>query len=343
MFCLIETKIAEPMFQLGLFRIRAFAAGNLASLMSSVARGGLQFMLIIWLQRIWLPLHGYDFAQTPLRAGIYLLPLTAGFLIAGPLSGYLSDLYGPRPFATTGLLVSAAAFAGLLLLPVDFPYWLFALIVMCNGLGSGLFASPNTSAIMSSVPARYRGAASGMRSTFQNSGMSLSIGISFSLMIAGLAATLPRTLTSGLRAQGVPLNVASHVAHLPPVSTLFSALLGYNPIRSLLGPSGALARLPRHNTAVLTGRQFFPHLISGPFHHGLIIVFSAAIAMSLTGALISLLRGGRFYYDDEEPASQPSSAQPGVPAMSGLMNASPNGSQGAPAAHGAGSADRERA
>ncbi len=345
-FGVIETKIAEPMFRMSLFKIRAFAAGNAASLMGSIARGGLQFMLVIWLAGIWLPLHGYDYVDTPLWAGIYMLPLTAGFLIAGPVSGVLSDRYGPRPFATGGLLVAAGGFTGLMLLPVDFPYWLFALIIFCNGLGSGLFASPNTSAIMSSVPARHRGAASGMRATFQNSGMSLSIGIFFSLMIAGLAATLPRTLTSGLRAQGVPLNVASHVAHLPPVSTLFSALLGYNPIRSLLGPSGALARLPRHNAAVLTGRQFFPHLISGPFHHGLIIVFSAAIAMSVAGALISLLRGGRFYYDDE-PASQPSSAQPGLPATSGLMTASPNaipnGSHGAPAAHGARSADRERA
>ena len=204
LFCLIETQIAEPMFRLGLFRIRAYAAGNMASLMSSIARGGLQFMLIIWLQGIWLPLHGYDFSQTPLRAGLFLLPLTAGFLIAGPVSGYLSDRYGPRPFATAGLLVSAAAFAGLLLLPVVFPYWVFALVIFTNGLGSGLFASPNTSAIMSSVPARYRGVASGMRSTFQNSGMSLSIGIFFSLMIAGLASTLPRTLSAGLRAHGVP-------------------------------------------------------------------------------------------------------------------------------------------
>jgi MFS family permease len=296
-FCLIETKIAEPMFRLGLFRIRAFAAGNLASLMSSVARGGLQFMLIIWLQGIWLPLHGYDFAETPLRAGIYLLPLTAGFLIAGPVSGYLSDRFGPRPFATTGLLVSAAAFAGLLLLPVDFPYWLFALIITCNGLGSGLFASPNTSAIMSSVPARYRGAASGMRSTFQNSGMSLSIGIFFSLMIAGLAATLPRTLSAGLRAHGVPGPLAAHIASLPPVSTLFASFLGYNPIGSLLRPSGTLGRLRKPDAAVLTSKEYFPHLISGPFHHGLVIVFSVAIAMSLAGAIVSLLRGGQFYYD----------------------------------------------
>jgi len=303
-FCLIETKIAEPMFRLGLFRIRAFAAGNLASLMSSVARGGLQFMLIIWLQGIWLPLHGYDFAETPLRAGIYLLPLTAGFLIAGPVSGYLSDRYGPRPFATAGLLVSAAAFSGLLLLPVRFPYWLFALIILCNGLGSGLFASPNTSAIMSSVPARYRGAASGMRSTFMNSGMSLSIGIFFSLMIAGLAATLPRTLGAGLRAHGVPSSLAAHVAGLPPVSTLFASFLGYNPIGSLLRPSGALGHLRKPDAAVLTSKEYFPHLISGPFHHGLVIVFSVAIAMSLAGAVVSLLRGGQFYYDAPDDAAE---------------------------------------
>jgi MFS family permease len=299
-FCLIETKIAEPMFRLGLFRIRAFAAGNVASLMGAIARGGLQFMLIIWLQGIWLPERGYDFSQTPLRAGIYLLPLTAGFLIAGPVSGYLSDRYGPRPFATTGLLVSASAFAGLLLLPVDFPYWAFALIILCNGLGSGLFASPNTSAIMSSVPARYRGSASGMRSTFQNSGMSLSIGIFFSLMIAGLAATLPRTLSAGLRSHGVPAQVAAHVASLPPVSTLFASFLGYNPIGSLLRPSGVLARLPRHDAATLTSKKYFPHLISGPFHHGLIIVFTVAIAMSVLGAVVSLLRGGQFYYDSPD-------------------------------------------
>ncbi|HSR86098.1 MAG TPA: MFS transporter [Streptosporangiaceae bacterium] len=312
-FCVVETKIAEPMFQMGLFKIRAFAAGNAASLMSSMARGGLQFMLVIWLAGIWLPLHGYDYTVTPLWAGIYMLPLTAGFLIAGPISGYLSDRYGSRLFATAGLLVAACGFTGLMLLPIDFPYPVFAAIIFCNGLGSGLFASPNTSSIMSSVPARHRGAASGMRSVFMNSGMSLSIGFFFSLMIAGLAATLPRTLSSGLRAQGVPAAVAAHVAHLPPVSTLFSALLGYNPVKSLLAPSGTLAKLPPHNAAVLTGREFFPHLISGPFHHGLIIVFSAAIAMSVAGAVISLLRGRQFYYAEPEPGA-PAAATAASPA-----------------------------
>ena len=310
-FGIIETRIAEPMFRMSLFRIRAFAAGNAASLMSSMARGGLQFMLVIWLAGIWLPLHGYDFVVTPLWAGIYMLPLTAGFLIAGPVSGWLSDKYGPRLFATAGLLVAACAFTGLMLLPVDFPYWAFALIIFGNGLGSGLFASPNTSAVMSSVPAGDRGAASGMRSTFQNSGMSLSIGIFFTLMIAGLASTLPRTLGSGLRAQGVPAAQAAHIAGLPPVSTLFSALLGYNPIRSLLQSSGALARLPARNAAALTSKQYFPHLIEAPFHHGLVVVFTAAIAMSVLGALVSLLRGRQFYYQD--PVVQaPPAAQDGL-------------------------------
>jgi MFS family permease len=305
LFCVIETRIAEPMFALSLFKIRAFAAGNAASLLGSIARGGLQFMLIFWLQAIWLPLHGYSFADTPLWAGIYMLPLTAGFLIAGPISGILSDKYGQRIFATGGLLVGASAFTGLLLLPINFPYWVFALVIFFNGVGSGLFASPNVSAIMSSVPARHRGAASGMRSTFQNAGMSLSIGIFFSLLIAGLAATLPRTLDAGLRAKGVPGAVAAHVAHLPPVSTLFASFLGYNPVQALLKPFGVLPRLSAANRAALTSKQFFPQLVSAPFHHGLVIVFTAAIAMSVAGALVSLLRGKQFVYDDAPPPAEP--------------------------------------
>jgi MFS family permease len=307
-FGIVETKIAEPMFRMSLFKIRAFAAGNAASLMGAIARGGLQFMLVIWLAGIWLPEHGYAFTVTPLWAGIYMLPLTAGFLIAGPISGHLSDRFGSRPFATAGLLVAAGAFTGLMLLPVDFPYWAFACMIFFNGIGSGLFASPNTSSIMSSVPAEHRGAASGMRSVFQNSGMSLSIGIFFSLMIAGLASTLPKTLSKGLIAQGVPAAAAHHVASLPPVSTLFSALLGYNPIKGLLGPSGVLNKLPAHNAAILTGNKFFPQLISAPFHHGLDIVFTAAICMSLAGALISLLRGKQFIYEDQPAPPVPAGA-----------------------------------
>jgi MFS family permease len=311
-FCLVETKIADPMFQMGLFRIRAFATGNIASLLGAIARGGLQFMLVIWLAGIWLPLHGYDFEQTPLWAGIYMLPLTAGFLIAGPVSGALSDRYGARPFATGGLLVAAACFTGLMLLPVNFAYPAFALLIFGNGVGSGLFAAPNTAAIMSSVPAHHRGAASGMRSTFQNSGMSLSIGVFFSLLIAGLAHTLPRTLTAGLTSQGVPLATASSISHLPPVSTVFAAMLGYNPVHNLLDPTGLVSTLPPHSVAVLTGNRFFPTLISGPFHHGLMIVFTAAAIMSVTGAAVSLLRGKSL---PEERTEYPPDARPALAAQ----------------------------
>jgi MFS family permease len=292
-FCVVETKVEAPLFSMRLFTIRAFSAGNLAGLLASIGRGGMQFMLIIWLQGIWLPLHGYSYESTPLWAGIYLLPLTVGFLVAGPISGWLSDRLGTRAFATGGLLIVTVTFVGFLLLPVDFDYWAFAALLLVNGVGSGLFAAPNTASIMNAVPAHQRGSASGMRGTFFNAGSSLSIGIFFSLMIAGLAATLPRTLFSGLTAQGVPDNVAHNVAGLPPVGSLFAAFLGYNPVQTLLSPSGALDHLPAHSQAVLTGKEFFPQLISSPFHHGLVIVFTAAAVMTLVGAAASMLGGAR--------------------------------------------------
>lgn len=289
-FAVIETRVADPMFPLALFRNAAFTSGNIASLLSSIARGGLQFMLIIWLQGIWLPLHGYEYEATPLWAGIYLVPMTIGFLVAGPLAGWLSDRFGQRPFAFGGLLLMAASFLGLLLLPGDFNYVAFAVLIFVNGLGGGLFAAPNTSLIMSSVPAAMRGAASGMRATFQNAGQVLSIGVFFSLMVAGLANSLPSALASGLTSQGVPAATAAQVAQTPPVGTLFAAFLGYNPIAELLGPD-VLAGLPTANAEALTGLEFFPRLISTPFHDGLVIVFWLAIGMAVVGALASLLRG----------------------------------------------------
>jgi MFS family permease len=303
-FGVIETRVAAPMFQLSLFRIRAFTAGSVAGLVVALARGGMQFMLIIWLQGIWLPLHGYNYINTPLWAGIFLLPLTAGFLLAGPVSGTLSDRFGARGFATAGMVVFGGSFIGLLLLPVNFPYWAFALLIAANGIGGGMFAAPNTSSIMSSVPARQRGAASGMRSTFQNSGTALSIGVFFSLMIAGLASTLPTTLTSGLQRQGVPYAAAHHIGSLPPVSSLFASVLGVNPVQHLLAASHVLSSLPAAARQVLTGRGFFPDLISQPFHHGLVVVFAVAAALAGLAALASLLRGGRYVHpaDPAEPA-----------------------------------------
>ncbi|MDX6428703.1 MAG: hypothetical protein QOE54_1069 [Streptosporangiaceae bacterium] len=303
-FCVVETKVAEPMFDLKLFRIRSFMAGNLATLLTAISRGGLQFMLIIWLQGIWLPLHGYEYQDTPLWAGIYMLPLTAGFLIAGPASGYLSDRYGSRAFATGGLVITAMSFVGLMLLPVDFSYPLFALLLLACGIGMGMFSAPNTSSIMSSVPPGQRGVASGMRATFQNSGSALSIGVFFSLMIAGLSGTLPKTLTSGLQSHGVPASAAAHVANLPPVSTLFAAFLGDNPIGHLLSTTGALGMLPAHDVAVLTGKRFFPELIAAPFHHGLVAVFTSAAVMAIIAAMASALRGGRYTHVEETPVEQ---------------------------------------
>src|SRR5579884_5745 len=277
-FTFVESKVKEPMFHLGLFRIRAFFGAGLANLLSNMGRGGLQFMLILWLQGIWLPLHGYSFESTPLWSGIYLVPMSIGYLLAGPMAGRVSDHFGQRWFSTIGMLGTAVTFLLLLALPVDFPYMGFAVLVGLNGIFTGLFSAPNTTTIMNAVPPDQRGAASGMRATFMNSGFVLSISIFFSLMIVGLASTLPSAMSAGLLAQGVPATVEHRVAGLPPVGTLFAAFLGYNPMRTLLGP-GVLAKIGPAHASVVTGKTFFPSLISGPFHHGLVVAFTASAAL----------------------------------------------------------------
>ena len=294
LFVWIETRVAAPMFRIPLFRIRAFATGNLASLMAALGRGGLMFILIIWLQGIWLPEHGYSFARTPLWAGIFMLPLTGGFLLAGPLSGYLSDRFGARPFATAGMLAAAAGFAGLELLPIDFSYVWFGLLLLVTGLSMGLFASPNRAAVMNSLPPDQRGAGSGMSATTMNSAMVLSIGIFFTLIIVGLAAYLPSALYHGLTAHGVPAAAAHRVADLPPTSSVFAAFLGYNPIQNLLGPSGVLAHMPHAQVVFLTGRSFFPSLIAAPFSHGLHEALDFAIVACLVAAGASALMGKQY-------------------------------------------------
>jgi MFS family permease len=319
-FALVERRVSEPMFRLPLFRIRAFTFGTLSTFLSAVARGGLMFMLIIWLQGIWLPQHGYDFADTPLWAGIYMLPLILGMLIAGPTSGLLSDRFGARPFATGGMLGAALSFALLALLPIDFPYPLFAAVLFLNGISMGLFASPNRAAVMNSLPAGDRGAGGGMNQTFQNSAQVLSIGVFFTLMIVGLSARLPATMLAGLHAHGVPAATASRVAHLPPVSILFAAFLGYNPIEHLLGPH-ALALLSEHDRSVLVGRSFFPHLISAPFRSGLHEAFAFAILACLIAAAASLMRGGRYHAAD---LARPEETQTPDPATGGVQRASPS-------------------
>jgi EmrB/QacA subfamily drug resistance transporter len=297
-FIWIELHVENPMFQLSLFKIRMFAAGNASSFLASIARGGLQFMLIIWLQGIWLPLHGYSYEVTPLWAGIYMLPLLVGFVFMGPLSGWLSDRFGARLFSTVGMLIQVVGFLLLTVLPANFDYIWFAILLFMLGLGQGMFSSPNTSSVMNSVPADQRGAASGMRATFQNSGSLVSIGVFFSIITAGLAASLPTTLFSGLTQAGVPAAVANKIAHLPPTSALFAAFLGYNPMATLL-PADVLHALPAANQANLLGKSFFPNLISPPFMNGLHGVFYLSAAMCLIAAIASLLRGKHYVYEQE--------------------------------------------
>jgi len=306
-FAVIEKRVEEPMFRLPLFRIRAFTFGTLSTFLAAVARGGLMFMLIIWLQGIWLPLHGFDYTETPLWAGIYMLPLTVGMLFAGPLSGILSDRYGARPFATGGMIAAALSFVALTLLPIDFSYPVFAAILLFNGISMGMFASPNRAAVMNSLPRGDRGAGGGMNQTFQNSAQVISVGIFFTLLVIGLASTLPSTLAHGLEAHGVGHAAAHRAGETPPISVLFAAFLGYNPIQHLVG-AGVLHSLPAHAQAALTGREFFPRLISKPFSDGLDTAFAFAIVACLVAAGASLLRGGRYHAEDA--AAEPQRAEP---------------------------------
>jgi len=297
-FVFVERRAQEPMFRLELFKIRMFTAGNIAGFLASLARGGLNLIIIIWLQGIWLPLHGYSFEDTPLWAGIYMLPLTIGFLLMGPLSGYLSDHYGARTFSTAGMLVTAAGFGGLLLIPTNFVYPAFALAILVIGLGMGMFVSPNTTAIMNSVPAEHRGASSGMRATFQNTANTVSITWIFTMVTIGLASHLPAAMFQGLTQAGIPIQVAQQVSTVPPTGALFAAFLGYNPMKALL-PASALQALPAAAQASLLSKTFFPNLISAPFDDGLRIAFAISIVLTLIAALASLLRGKRYIYGQE--------------------------------------------
>ena len=292
-FVWIERRVENPMFRLNLFRLRPFTAGNISGLLAALGRGGLQFMLIIWLQGIWLPQHGYSFARTPLWAGIYMIPLTVGFLLVGPLSGVLSDRYGSRGFATLGLVLSGASFLLLELLPINFNYVWFALIILLFAVGMGFFMSPNTASVMNSIPPDQRGAGGGMLNTFQNSAQVLSMGLFFTIVTLGLAASLPTHLYQGLMSAGVPSAAAHQVAGEPPISSLFSAFLGYNPVQQLLGPTGALEHLSASQTAYVTGRSFFPRLIEQPFAQGLHLAFDFAAGATLVAVVASALRGGR--------------------------------------------------
>ncbi|HTU97535.1 MAG TPA: MFS transporter [Solirubrobacteraceae bacterium] len=313
-FTVIETRVAEPMFRLPLFRIRAFSGGSVATFLSALSRGGLMFMLILWLQGIWLPEHGYSFSDTPLWAGIAMLPLSVGFLLAGPMSGRLADRYGARPFTVGGMVMSAIGLLLLTVLPANFVYWEFALIIFVIGFAMGLFAAPNQTGIMNSLPPDQRGAGAGMTATFMGSASVLSIGIFFSLIIAGLSSKLPQALLHGLASNGVPHAYAVKVSHLPPVGTLFSAFLGYNPMQTTLGPE--LHHLPHATATYLTGHRFFPTLVSHPFATGIHEAFYFAAACCAVAAVASWMRGGKYYHQEPEPPLEPEEIEAEVAAVS---------------------------
>jgi MFS family permease len=312
LFALVEVRVADPMFRLELFRIRMFSAGNLAGFLSSLARGGLQLILIVWLQGIWLPLHGVAFQDAPLWAAICMLPMTLGFLIAGPLCGYLSDRFGARYFSTGGMILSAAAFAVFLLVPADFDYVPFGLLLLALGIGQGSFAAPNTASIMNAVPPEHRGASSGMRATFQNVAQSLSMTLIFTLVIAGLSAHLPGAMYSSLTAAGAPTQLATQLSGIPPIGALFAAFLGYNPMATLI-PAHVLSTLPASTQATILGNTFFPNLLAGPFLDGLHVAFTVCVVLSLAAAAASWMRGRRYIHDLEVGSARGQAGSAGEP------------------------------
>jgi EmrB/QacA subfamily drug resistance transporter len=305
-FPFVERRVADPMFRLALFKNRMFSAANVAGLLSSIGRGGVQIMLIILLQGIWLPLHGVSYQSTPFWAGVYMIPMIIGFVIMGPLSGILSDKYGARLFATLGMVVTAGTFLALSLLPYDFSYPEFALIIFAMGLGGGMFAAPNTASIMNSVPPEDRGAASGMRATLQNTGQTVSLAIFFTVIITGLSNGLPSALSSAMTTAGVP-QLAGAFSSIPPTSALFAAFLGYNPVQSILALpqlSTVVTQIPQSTMTYLEGQTFFPNAIAPAFISALDLSFYIGAALSIGAAVASLLRGKRYLYRASVPGPQ---------------------------------------
>ncbi len=289
-FPFIEMHVKNPMFELSLFKINAFTTGNIAGFLASIGRGGVQIMLIILLQGIWLPLHGYAYSSTPFWSGIYITPMLIGFVVMGPISGRLADRRGSRGLATAGMVVTAAAFILLSLLSYNFIFWEFGLILFVMGIGGGLFASPNTAMIMSSAPPEHRGAASGMRATLQNVGQTVSIAIFFSIVLSALSGSLPGALSTAVTNAGAP-QLSTYFSGIPPTSALFAAFLGYNPIGTILAGLGSMASsIPSNVVATLTGQTFFPDAIAPAFMSSLRIAFYLGAILSIIAAIATATR-----------------------------------------------------
>jgi EmrB/QacA subfamily drug resistance transporter len=291
-FPFIEKHVEQPLFNLDLFKNREFATANIATFLSSISRGGVMVMLVVLLQGIWLPLHGYSYDSTPFWAGIFMLPMSIGIALTGPLSGWLSDKHGARILATTGMIITGIAFLVFTLLPSNFEYLPFALILLVLGIGNGIFMSPNMASVMNSCPPEHRGAASGMRSTLQNCGQTISQAIFFAIIIVSLNATLPTALSTAVSNTGASPQIASAFSHTPAAGALFGAFLGYNPIGTMLHGMGSVAAgLPQSTLTTLTSQTFFPNAIASPFMTALTTAFIFAAILCFLAAVFSGLRG----------------------------------------------------
>ncbi|MEM0134746.1 MAG: MFS transporter [Thermoplasmatales archaeon] len=295
-FIFIELKVKYPLFDLSLFKIRAFNYGNFANFMSSLGRGAIMFLVIIWLQGIYLPLHGIPYSSTPFWAGIYMVPMMAGFIALGPIGGMLTDKYGARTFATSGMIIVALSLYLLTLLPYNFNVWQFEMILLLNGIGSGLFAAPNTTAVMNSLPGESRGAGSGMRTTFNNIGQTISMAIFFSIAITIFSDKLPTSLYQTSLSIGLPQELATAISQIPPSGALFAAFLGINPAASF--PASMLSLIPPTALKSLLALTFFPSAIGPSFMIGLRDSLYVAILMTIAGAVLSALSGGRYVHGE---------------------------------------------
>jgi EmrB/QacA subfamily drug resistance transporter len=305
-FPFIERRVVDPMFNISLFKNRQFATANIATFLSSISRGGVMVMLVVLLQGIWLPLHGYSYDSTPFWAGIFMLPMSIGIALTGPLSGWLSDKHGARVLATVGMIITGAAFLVFTLLPANFEYFPFAIILLVLGIGNGIFMSPNMASVMNSCPPEHRGAASGMRATLQNCGQTISQAIFFAIIIISLNATLPVALSASVASTGAPPQIAAAFSHTPASGALFGAFLGYNPIRTLLQGMGPLvAGLPQNTVDTLTSQTFFPNAIAAPFMTALTIAFIFAAILCFLAAVFSGLRGKNTSGEEKKTSAIP--------------------------------------
>ena len=306
-FPFIETRVQDPMFRLELFKRRIFAFGNLADVLAALARGGVTLMLIILLQAVWLPLHGISYQDTPFWAGVYIIPFSLGFVVMGPLSGYLSDRYGARGFSTLGMVITGTAFLALSELPYNFYYPDFAAIVFAMGIGMGMFSSPNIASIMNSVPPQNRGAAAGMRSTLMNTGTSVGTSILFTTVLLTLSGSLPGYLATAAAAAGAPQLGTSVFRQIAPTSALFAAFLGYNPMQTILNslPASLTSTLSAGVVATLTGKSWFPNAFAPAFMSSLRVAIYINAALAYTAALASVVRGKRYIYGLEPEKEEP--------------------------------------